>query len=186
MANIIKTGPNNKKKSTSPKNKSPKKIILQVAAGLVIVAVAVLIWMLASGRMVVMMKQPHEKVQTTYAVVCGEKIVDQYNNASRFKQREGSEMPVQDIEALKKIRQDVSEKKGSASDPTCQTILFWTALAQNDFKSAQAAYKLVDEMHAQDRFANSDIVNDTQLSDYPSLLMTINPNSTETEEGKGQ
>lgn len=185
MANIINTGPNDTKKST-PRKRTRSKTALQVAGGLAIVLVLILAWMLISGRLVVMAKQPGEKVEVSYAVVCDEKIVDRYNRASKFEQRDGSEMPVQDTDELKKLSQDIASKKGSVNDATCQTILFWAALADKDYDAASSAYARISELHSEDRFANNDLNNNMQLSTYLSLISSINPDRPETEEGRGQ
>lgn len=119
-------------------------------------------------------------------VTCGTSTVTAYNDLMEYKVRNDSVVPYTDKEGIKKLASDIKKREGYATDPTCQTMLFWAAFLDNNYAEAKKAHEAVASLHGQRKFADSNIHSNAPLFTYESTLYSIDPSNKPTEAGIGQ
>ncbi len=150
------------------------KKITTIVIVIVLIAAAAVVWLFMSGRLV--WTDPNTKAVVVKAV-CDKALVGEYNQATQIIGREGSSTPTIDTEALKKIKDEILAKDGYKTDPTCNAMLFWIAIRDQDYEAGKAAYEAVRSLSDQGRFANSNIRGDEPLFTYEEVLFTISPDA---------
>ena len=165
MANIIKT-PNTPKRTKASK----AKIATIITITLLVLGVLALAYLLASGRLAIVMKDPAEKLGSTRAIVCDSAMVDKYNTASFLQVRQGEEAPSMDIDGLKKLSENIKQQNLYEADPTCQAILFWTAVITKDVATAERSHAELVKLHDDQQFVDNNLSGDQSLKNYNAQL----------------
>ncbi len=150
-----------------------KYVLTILLAGLIIAGVW---WLFSSGRLVYVSSK-------SSAVACGPDIVTKYNAAMFYRPRNGSNTASLDETGLKNLASEIKSKAKYATDPTCQTILFWTAVHDNNYKAANEAYKAVKSLHDKGEFADSNLRSNDSLFTYQGYLNSL-PGSGVTHAGE--
>lgn len=156
-----------------------KLVAIGVPVILVVLLGVAVWWLFNSGRLVYVAsgtKAPEG------LVVCGSDVVTKYNEASLFIKRQGADAPSVDKESLKTIASDIRNKKGYEGDPTCQTLLFWSAVRNDDYKAAKEAAGAVKQLHEKRLFADSNIRNNDAVFNYQTSLNMLTGAETVKEE----
>lgn len=160
------------------------KKIVRIAVIIVIVVLLLgggLWWLFGTGRLVY-----NSSGRQTKPLVCDKTIVDRYNDATYYIVRAGSETPTMDEAAAKKLVSEIKSKKNIESDPTCQTILFWSAVHTADAQAAQDAYKAVNTLHGQGHFADSNLRANEPLFMYEEIVKGLQGARTPVDENVSQ
>lgn len=121
-------------------------------------------WMFVSGHL------QYSKSGLQPKSVCGASIVDKYNEAMYYKIRQGSSEPSMDKQGVKDLATQIKQMTNYKNDPTCQTIIFWTAVMSDDYKTAKAAYDELDSLHEKRAFPDSNLRDDQPLFMYEEVL----------------
>ena len=144
-----------------------------IVVGLLIVTGA-LVWLFASGHLM----WSNGKVDKT-ASVCGSDVVNKYNDAMYMIGRNGSSEPSIDESGVKDVQNDVKRKTGYEKDATCQTLLFWIAIHNNDYPAAKTAAAAVKQLHDKGQFADNNIRGNDPILTYDTVLYGISPEAKE-------
>lgn len=156
------------------KKKSNKvlKIIPWVGAGLFILVASV------GGYLYTTKQLTFTNTSTgAYMPVCGDAIISKYNAAMNYKVRSTNADPTLDTKGLSELEKAIPAKTGYADDPTCQTILFWVAIQNNDKTKAQAALTALNKLHDEYKYVDSNLANNAPLSTFKDTLNTITTNT---------
>ena len=113
------------------------------------------------------------------ASVCGSDIVNKYNDAMYMIGRNGSSEPSIDESGVKDVQSEVKRKTGYEKDATCQTLLFWIAIHNNDYSAAKIAATAVKELHDKGQFADNNIRGNDPILTYDPVLYGISPEAKE-------
>jgi hypothetical protein len=97
-------------------------------------------------------------------IVCGDDTVSTYNAASMLKIRAPNADLTPDLNGLSKLDTEIRLKSGFDNDPTCQTILFWNAIINNDVAKAAVALTAIEKLHDSHHYADSNLENTTSIS----------------------
>lgn len=146
-----------------------------IATGLIVV-VAV-IGLFGTGRLVWVSSGGH----VAASAVCGTDIVSKYNTATNFIGRNGNDgsNPSIDTAGVAAVKKEITAKSGYKNDATCQAILFWIAINDNDYPAAKTAESIVKQLHDKGMSADSNIRGNTALSTYDGMLEIISPTNKE-------
>lgn len=117
------------------------------------------------------------------SVVCDTDIVDKYNAAMYFEPRNGSNKLSIDEEGIKSLAIEIKNKTDFRTDPTCQTILFWIAVHDDDYQSANKAYEEIKTLHSKHIFADSNIRSQEPLFTYEGYVNSLSGSGVKSEEG---
>jgi hypothetical protein len=152
--------------------------IVLAAVALFVIAVGVLIY---AGRLAVIIKEPYQKALLNVPV-CGNDIVERYNDATLFKPTTGGGYAM-NMKDLNSLTTEIQNRAYYQQDPTCQTILFWDALYDDDVSRAKIASDEVRNLYNKGLYVNSDVLNPISLS---AMEETVNEMFTAagTEEGE--
>ncbi len=159
-----------------------KKIVTGITVAVVILAVGCIAWLYVSGQVRVSWGKT---ANSTAAIVCDTSVVDTYNAAMNYTVRSGSAVAGFDEAGLKKIVTDIKAKSGYESDATCESMLFWIAIHNNDYNSAKTLYASVKKLHDARVFADSNIRGNLAIFQYEDALQQINPSNNNQEGGTG-
>lgn len=136
-------------------------ILPWVGSALFIVLVALIAYFYATKQPVAVLTPSGTSVTV---IVCGDTIVGKYNEASKLKIR-GSDTDLSvDLGGLKDLATEIRSKSGFENDPTCQTILFWSAIMNNDAGKAGVALTAIEDLHDSHHYADSNLENTTSIS----------------------
>jgi hypothetical protein len=127
-------------------------VIVLAAVALFVIAAGVLIY---AGRLAVIIKEPYQKALLNVPV-CGNDIVEKYNNASLPEPKISGEYAM-DQETLNSLVAEIQNKAYYQQDATCQTILYWVALFDNNANGAKNAYDGVRNLYNMGLYADSNI-----------------------------
>jgi hypothetical protein len=141
--------------------------------GVLIVAGGI-VWLFVSGHLV----WSDGKASKT-ASVCGADIVNKYNDAMYMIGRNGSTEPSIDEAGVKDVQSEVKRKAKYEEDATCQTLLFWIAIQNNDYPAAKTAATAVKELHDKGQFADNNIRGNDPILTYDTVLYGISPEAKE-------
>jgi hypothetical protein len=144
-----------------------KKIILIVVMVLIFAVVGAVTWLFMSGKVALVYKQA---TPATTTIVCNTQIVDTFNEAMFFTRRAGASTVSIDEQGIKNLNAEIKAKAGYKSDPTCQTIIYLTAIYEEDYDGAKAAYEAVKELHDKNIFANNNIRGNQPLFTYEGSM----------------
>jgi hypothetical protein len=147
------------------KNNMRKRVLLVVIAVVLAVLGGVVWWLFSSGHLVY-----SDTSSSQSKVACGTDIVDKYNAAMYYQLRNGSTEPSIDEQGVKDLVKDIKSKASFETDPTCQTIIFWVAVRDDNYKSASSAYNEIMSLHKKRIFADSNLRSDQPLFTYEETL----------------
>jgi len=133
-----------------------------IGTGIIAAFLAVVWWLFASGRLVYI---DLSSIQKSYSVACDSSMVDRYNNAIEYRIRDKATLTM-DEAGLSSIKSDILAKSDYDKDPTCQTMIFWTAVHDDDYVKAISAYNSLKDMHEKRVFADSNIRGNQPLLMY--------------------
>lgn len=136
--------------------------------GLVIsvVVVAVIIGALVKiGYIYIGIKDPAERTAVAYHV-CDTEIINQYTNL-------GPVTPDQERTKLNELTSRIKGLAHNEQDPTCQTILFFTAFRTEDYQSMSRPMELVKQMHDNGIYADSNLQVSYSVRAMESLLKEV-------------
>lgn len=138
---------------------------LMVLLGFIVIAAIIAAVGLANGQLYAGVKDPAQRVDLRYPLVCGSDMVKTYNDIS---------MPVseKDLESLKSMAATIDKNSGSVHDPTCQALKFYTAYQMNDANKMKDALDIIRTLHADGRFIDNDLK--TSLSITVMELLVAN------------
>lgn len=148
-----------------------KKRILTILAIITSALLGVGVWWLFDTDRLTYASDPGS--QSTSSVVCGADVLDTYNAAMFYALREGSSDLTIDEKSLNNLVVEIKSKTGYKNDPTCQTILFWTAVQNDDYPAAKDAYESIKTLHDQGIFADSNIRSNQPLFTYGNYLLQL-------------
>jgi len=143
-----------------------------IALGIVILIVATVTTGILFGRLVIVIKQPSQKIALS-TTVCDAGIVSRYNEAMYFQFRDGETESIDEV-GISNLEKEIRAKNNSDKDPTCQTILFFAAVYFKDAEKAQAALDIINNLHSQDVFANSNLRNSQSLFTFQNKVDDLN------------
>lgn len=154
-----------------------------IAVGVAVVIIAALagatLWLFVSGKVVFV--DSDAEVTDSYTAVCDTDIVDRYNEAMIFTERDDSGELSLDEAALRTLQNEISRTAETDNDPTCQTILFWIAVSNENYENAKTAYEKVKALHEKRLFADSNLIGNQALSAYEGVVYTLSPEGQESE-----
>jgi len=160
-----------------------KTAIISTAAGILLLAIGVALGYVLFGNKAD--ANGDTGLSDVSATVCDSDIVSLYNQAARYEIRGNADQPTIDETGLKTLSDEIVGKDGYQEDPTCQTILFWTAVNAKNYDAAKTAYEAIKALHADGRFANTNLRTTTALFEYESVLDTVSPDYGSREESAG-
>lgn len=114
-----------------------------------------------------------------YTAVCDGAAIDTYNDAMYYQVREGSSEPTIDEAGVKNLKQQIESKSGYKGDPTCQAILFWTAVYFNDAASARTAYDIYLGLYNERIFPDPNLRGNNPLIVYEDTLAGLEATAVE-------
>ena len=159
------------------KKKSSKalKIIPWVGLGLFVVVAALGGYLFASKQLTFALGNTATTSRATAA--CGDAIISIYNSAMNYQVRGNDTEPTLDGTTLNQLEKDIPAKAGYAKDPTCQTILFWIAIQHTDATKAQHALTVLNSLHDEGKYVDSNLANNAPLSTFKDTLNTLTVDS---------
>ena len=135
-----------------------------------VVAVGAVAWAMLSGALSVSWNGFGSKYANV-ASVCGGDLIDTYNKASNYEERNGeNEPPTVDIEGLKGIASQIKGVNGYENDPTCQAMLFWIAVESKEAGPAEQALAKIKELHDLNAFPDNNLRTTVALFNYDAAL----------------
>lgn len=140
------------------------------------------VFLVVSGRLV--LTDPNVQ-RSVSKIVCDSSVVTTYNAAMLLDIRDGSTEYTFDEAGLKSLQTSIRGKDGYEDDPTCQTMLFWMAIKDEDYAAGKTAYEGVKRLYDQRIFADSNIRTDQPLFSYEAALWNISPEAAQDQEGVG-
>lgn len=148
----------------------------QKKVGLVLVLILVLFifGLILLGRLVVVVKQPSQKVVLINRV-CGDDIVDTYNQLSQYKQSDATGNSIRDDAGLNKLASEIVTKKNYMNDPTCQTILISLALNADNYNDAKKALDALKRLSNKNLYADSNLTTIGSLLTYERFVQQLDP-----------
>ena len=149
-----------------------KKIIVIVSIVLILAATGVAAWLFVSEK-IAFVAQANKPV--TPKVICNTEIVNTFNDAMFYTRRAGASTVSVDDEGIKNLNTNIKSSAGYETDPTCQTILYLTAIYKEDYEAAKVAYLAVKELHDKRVFADSNIRGNQPLFMYEDSMYALSP-----------
>lgn len=154
-----------------------------------IAAVLVVIGLFTSGQARIIWGSASTKTATNAAsdtaAVCGTDTVQLYNTARAFIVRDGEQEPSVDEAGLSKLATSIKAMSGYETDPTCQTMLFWTAYYNKNHEDAKSAYDAIKSLHDQRIFADTNLLGVASLKTYESAMNSLIPSDITTRGTNG-
>ncbi len=150
-----------------------KKSKTWILLGVAVVLVGFGIWAIASGRLVIALKDPDSQYITVPSV-CGDDFVKQYNDATNYIFRDDSaKLPSMDREGLANLATQIRDKENYESDPTCQVMLFWAAFDTKDREAAQRSYDSLQVLHDKRIFSDNNLRTSAGLLEYKDIIQRL-------------
>jgi hypothetical protein len=158
----------NTEKPASQKRKPLSKLVLVVAACIVVVAVVFCVFYIS---------KPSEKPA---AAVCGKDVVAKYNAAFEVINYEESK------QALSALASDVSKKSGVDQDATCQYIVFMDSYEQGSVSGMEQSLSRLKNLKKNDHSASEDLYNVTTLEALSGYLKDVKDGIPNVENGENK
>lgn len=171
-------------KKKGGKNSGRTPLVIFVIVFLLIIGA--ITWLIVSGRLTLVWGNGGSgQVQVASSrIVCDDKTVTTYNQAALYAVRPGSNLPTLDKEGLKKLSADIKTRDGYKDDPTCQNILFWQSINDNDYTGAKDNLVALKALHEKHLYPNNNLANTQGLSGYDQALESINPQQSTAKPGR--
>lgn len=167
-----------------------KKAVFTIGSiGVVLIAIGIIAWLLVSGRVALVVNQQNDDevkiVKGSAVLVCGDKVVNAFNEATTGYPTEDPMTSAIRVDVLTEVADDVKKKANYEQDPTCQTIIFWSAIHGKKYEEAKEAKKVVDALYADGHFANSKLRVTAPLQDWQSLIDNLSPEAQNIDKSAG-
>lgn len=159
-------------------------IVSSIGVGVLVIG-AIITWLFVSGRVTLVINQSDETVKGPVVLVCGDETIKAFNEASTGYPTDDPMTSAIDTAALVKVADAVKKKSNYKQDPTCQTILFWTAVQERRYEEAKEAKKVVDALYADGHFANSKLRVTAPLQDWQLLIDSLSPEAQNIDKSAG-
>lgn len=159
-------------------------IVSSIGVGVLVIG-AIITWLFVSGRVTLVINQSDETVKGPVVLVCGDETIKAFNEASTGYPTDDPMTSAIDTAALVKAADAVKKKSNYKQDPTCQTILFWTAVQERRYEEAKEAKKVVDALYADGHFANSKLRVTAPLQDWQLLIDSLSPEAQNIDKSAG-
>lgn len=161
-----------------------RKLITWTVVVVIVIGVGAGVWWLFdSGRLVYVTNRDNV---AALKPVCDDGFVSRYNDAMYYTVRDGEEQPSIDVEAVHALEAEVATLEGYQGDATCQTILFWTAVYDDDYDAARSAYDVIMSLHDEYKYADTNLRVSEPLFTYEGALNSLSgyaqSNNVETSE----
>jgi hypothetical protein len=173
-------------------NKSPRRRAGKESIAIIVLAVIILLligfgsWLLVSGKASVAWSgSSHSQTAADQAGngvrddkplrVCNGTTVGVYNNAMYATPKSVPGPSSIDKKGLDKLAAKIKKRDGYKNDPTCQTILFWTAFENNDYKAIKPAYNALVRLHKNNKFPDNNLRNSGSLFQYKGIVKSLSP-----------
>ncbi len=160
---------------TPQKNKKKRNklfmIVPWVGLGLFIIIVVLGAYLYASKQLTFAFGNMSKNARAS--AVCGDTVINKYNSAMNYQVRGNDTNPTLDGPGLNELEKDIPTKAGYATDPTCQTILFWIAIQHTDVTKAQTALTALNSLHDQGKYVDSNLANNAPLSTFQDTIDTL-------------
>lgn len=148
------------------KRKPVVAIILVLVVVLLAGAVA---WAMLTNRLVVAWSS--SGTAQSAVNVCDTTFVDEYNKVTEYTYpAETDAIPSMDTEGMNKLAERVRATSGYEADPTCQVMLFWTAIEAKDSAAAETALTALKALHAKRAFPDNNLRTAAPLFEYDAAL----------------
>ena len=163
-----------------------KKVVIVSSIGVgVLVIGAIITWLFVSGRVTLVINQSDETVKGPVVLVCGDETIKAFNEASTGYPTDDPMTSAIDTAALVKVADAVKKKSNYKQDPTCQTILFWTAIQERKYEEAKAAKAAVDVLQKDGHFANNNLRTTATPSDWQLFVDDLSPEMQNVDKSVG-
>lgn len=152
-----------------------KKTITVIITVIILLGLAgAVVWLFMSGKLVWVGNDNKQIVSSTSAIICNDETVTKYNSAMTMMVRgnDSAEYTI-DEKGVDALNADIKTRSGYENDPTCQTILFWTAVYHQQYDPAKTANDKIQELHAKHIYADSNIQGNAPVSTYEGVLKSI-------------
>ncbi|MCX6728893.1 MAG: hypothetical protein NTV39_03985 [Candidatus Saccharibacteria bacterium] len=152
------------------KKRTRNREVLIVIVVIILVFLSVGIWWLfSSGHLT------YSSSGSLSTVACGTDVVDKFNKeADKYYQlSSGSAGLVINKQPIKDLVADIKTKANFETDPTCQAIIFWAAVQDDNYKSANGAYNKLIDLHNKRIFADSNLQGSQPLSAYKDTMKSL-------------
>jgi hypothetical protein len=177
------TPPSGDNKSTTRKKGKLIKRIFIVFTVVLVLGVATAIGLIVAGKLTV--SWGGEKVQVASTrIVCDDPVVKEYNRAAMYQIEADDSVPTRDSAAVAKLVEDVRGREGYQDDPTCQTILFWEAINDNNYAEGKNILATLQSLHDKHLYPDNNLYNAQGFSGYSSGLESINPEKSQPAPGR--
>jgi len=147
------------------KKRVGKRILVIIIVMVVLLSVGGGIWWLFNSGLFVNSNQV-----STSKEVCGPDVVNRYNAAMYYQPRNGSSESSIDEQGVKDLAADIKSKKNFEIDPTCQTIIFWSAVRVDNYNEAHKAYDALINLYKKRFFVDSNLRSNQPLFTYEKTL----------------
>lgn len=159
-------------------------IVSSIGVGVLVIG-AIITWLFVSGRVTLVINQPDETVKGPVVLVCRDETIKAFNEASTGYPTDDPMTSAIDTAALVKVADDVKKKSNYKQDPTCQTILFWTAIQERKYEEAKAAKAAVDVLQKDGHFANNNLRTTATPSDWQLFVDDLSPETQNVDKSVG-
>ena len=159
-------------------------IVSSIGVGVLVIG-AIITWLFVSGRVTLVINQSDETVKGPVVLVCGDETIKAFNEASTGYPTDDPMTSAIDTAALVKVADAVKKKSNYKQDPTCQTILFWTAVQERKYEEAKAAKAAVDALQKDGHFANNNLRTTATPSDWQLFVDDLSPETQNVDKSVG-
>ncbi|OYX53938.1 hypothetical protein B7Y92_00740 [Candidatus Saccharibacteria bacterium 32-50-13] len=159
-------------------------IVSSIGVGVLVIG-AIITWLFVSGRVTLVINQSDEMVKGPVVLVCGDETIKAFNEASTGYPTDDPMTSAIDTAALVKVADAVKKKSNYKQDPTCQTILFWTAIQERKYEEAKAAKAAVDALQKDGHFANNNLRTTATPSDWQLFVDDLSPETQNVDKSVG-
>ncbi len=157
-------------------------IIAGASLLLAVAVVAVGVWLVVSGRVVVTFVAGG-KGAGSVSRVCGDSIVATFNEAATYKVRDDSSDRISvDETGLDRVVTNIRNNTGHGDDATCQTILLRYGIIKGDAGEASRALGEVKRLHDLAEYANNNLTGVDSLVGYQTSVEQL---SLQLKGGRG-
>ena len=161
-----------------------------IVAGIaVLIVIGIVAWLFLSGRVTLVVNQQNDDevktIKGSKVLVCNETVVDAFNEATTGYPTEDPMTSAVRVEVLTEVADGVKKKKDYEQDPTCQTVVFWAAVHEKNIEEAKEAKRVVDALHADGHFANSELRATAPLQDWQLLIDSLSPEAQNIDRSAG-
>jgi len=144
------------------------RVQMSIIAGALVVIVALITtfwWLFASGRLTYQ-SRPNQQL----SVACDQSMSRRYNEVMRYEYRESTTNLSRDQQGIKDVRTQITNQPHYEDDATCQTMLFWIAVNDDNLIEARTRKSEVERLHEKGSYADSDLITSDSLSTWSTAI----------------